>query len=179
MSNDKRKPEEQQKLRDHVYDGIQEYDARLPNWWLWTLYAAMIFGFAYWFYYQMSGPKETAMERVDRKMAELAARAEASPGVALTDEKLWKMSRDQVTVTVGKDTFMTTCASCHGKNLEGGIGQNLVDDTWVHGGNPTDVLTTVSEGILAKGMPAWGPVLGKTRVSEVVAFIMSHHKEKP
>jgi cytochrome c oxidase cbb3-type subunit 3 len=36
-----------------------------------------------------------------------------------------------------------------------------------------NVYKTVAEGVLEKGMPAWAPVLGTKKVSEVVAYIMS------
>ena len=41
-----------------------------------------------------------------------------------------------------------------------------------------DVLGIVSNGApdKTKGMQAWEPVLGKTRVTKVVAFVMSHHE---
>jgi cytochrome c oxidase cbb3-type subunit 3 len=89
------------------------------------------------------------------------------------------MSRNPVIVSVGKATFMTTCASCHKESMrgvdEGGIGPNLIDRTWLHGGQPTSILTTVEKGVLVKGMPSWGPLLGGKKVSEVVAFVLSRH----
>jgi len=164
-------------LMPHSYDGIREYDKRLPNWWLWTFYGAMIFSFAYWLHYHRSGPVPTAEDRLQSQLTELALKAGASGKADLTDTQLWNMSRDPAVVAAGKETFTTTCVSCHGAKLEGGIGAKLSDNEWVHGGLPTEVATTIRNGVLAKGMPAWGQVLGPRRVAEVTAYVMSHHKE--
>lgn len=163
-------------LRAHVFDGIAEYNRRLPNWWLLTFYGAIVFSVCYWFYYAQSGIAPSDGARVEQELARIEA-SKMSSSIAIDDGNLWKMSRNAIFVEAGKSTFKSTCASCHNEKLTGGIGPNLVDATWIHGGKPTDVYHTVEQGVLAKGMPAWGPVLGNKKVTEVVAYILSHHQE--
>ena len=168
-------PRPETKVRAHVFDGIEEFDNRMPNWWLFTLYVSIAFSIGYWFYYAQSGVAVSDGERVSQEMARIEAVKMASTEV-LDDDNLWKMSRNPVLAAAGKQTFESTCASCHGANLAGGIGPSLVDTVWLHGDKPTDVLKVVSEGVLTKGIPSWGPVLGTKKVSEVVAFILSQHQ---
>jgi cytochrome c oxidase cbb3-type subunit III len=163
-------------IREHVFDGIAEYDRRLPNWWLVTLYASIVFAILYWMVTQHFS-RATDETRLAVEMQRIEAEKIAASANAPDDATLWKMSRNPVFVDAGRNTFMSTCASCHNAALTGGIGPNLVDDVWIHGSKPSDLVHTVTDGVLAKGMPNWGPVIGGKKVSEVVAFILSHHTE--
>lgn len=172
----KHTPEE--KVRDHSYDGIQEYDKSLPNWWLFTLYGAIAFAIAYWFYDQKTSmgldQNETlarSLEQIERTNA--LARAEAG---ILDDASLWAMSRQADVVAEGQGVYASYCAPCHGANLEGGIGANLVDATWIHGGDPLQVRETVLHGVPAKGMMAWLPIIGEDKITQVTAFILSRRE---
>lgn len=169
-------------IREHVFDGIQEYDQRLPNWWLYTLYAAIIFWLVYWFVYQIAHIMPTDGQRVDAAMARVAAAKLASSIDVSNDDKFWEMSRNPQFVDAGKQTFLTNCAACHLATLRGksespaAIGPDLTDTAWLHGGTPKEIYTTASKGVPAKGMPAWEPVLGQKKTVEVVAFLLSHHQ---
>ncbi len=171
----RRKDPNEDVLRPHVYDGIQEYDKRLPNWWLWTFYGAIFFSVGYWFLMHQAGSDFSPEARLAVRMTEMKARAASLSTGPLSDDQLWALSQDSNTVAAGREAFTTTCVSCHGQDLKGGIGANLADSEWIHGGTPSAVVKTISEGVLAKGMPAWGPVLGEKRVRDVAAYVMSHH----
>ena len=162
-------------LRAHSFDGIQEYDKRLPRWWLLTLYGAMVFAVLYWSYYQAYGIGMAPGRALEVQMAENAERAMKNSGV-IDDSVLYKMSLDPQALASGKVTFATTCAACHKPDMTGLIGPNLVDNQWIHGGKPMDSIKTITEGVLAKGMPPWGPVLGKQKIAEVTAYIFGNHK---
>lgn len=174
------KKQESEELRHHTYDGIREYDKRLPNWWLFTLYGAIVFAAAYWAYYHWSAHMAPGHVRVERQIEEMQKNALASGGVP-TDVQLYKLSTDPAVVASGEKIYVANCVACHGANLEGGIGQNLVDNQWIHGGKPTDIYATIQKGVLDKGMPVWGPVLGAARIADVVAFVISKNPsiEKP
>ena len=170
------------KLREHTYDGIQEYDQRLPNWWLYTLYGAIVFWVVYWFVHMIAGLVPTDGARVDAEMAKIAALKMASSIDVSNDAKFWEMSRNGVFVDAGKQTFNSLCVACHLSSLRGksenpaAVGPDLTDTAWIHGGTPKEMFLTVSKGVLAKGMPAWEPVLGQKKTAEVVAYVLSHHQ---
>jgi cytochrome c oxidase cbb3-type subunit 3 len=184
MKDEKNQPPTEPEVRPHVYDGIREFNHRLPNWWLFTLYGAIVFWAGYWAYFEWfrvepEGPKsvEIAMTRIE------AAKLAAATSSKLDDDSIWAMSRNPVFVDAGRQTFEANCVACHLASMRGksespaAIGPDLTDQIWIHGGHPTDVYKTVTEGVPAKGMPTWGPVLGPKRIAEAVAYILSHHKE--
>lgn len=174
--------EPEPELRPHSYDGIQEFDQRLPNWWLYTLYGAIVFAICYWFVYQISGVMATDGAQLDAAIARLAAVKMASSIDVRNDDKFWEMSRNPVLVDAGKQTFNSLCVACHLPSLRGksenptAVGPDLTDQAWLHGGTPKEIFNTVAKGVLAKGMPTWEPVLGQKKTAEVVAYILSHHQ---
>ncbi|SDR75553.1 cbb3-type cytochrome c oxidase N-terminal domain-containing protein [Opitutus sp. GAS368] len=170
------------KLREHTYDGIQEYDQRLPNWWLYTLYGAILFWIVYWFAHMISGLAVTDGAAVDAAMNRIAAAKMASSIDVSNDARFWEMARNPVFVDAGRQTFNSLCIACHLASLRGksenpaAVGPDLTDTAWLHGGTPKEVFATVSKGVLTKGMPAWEPVLGQKKTAEVVAYVLSHHQ---
>jgi cytochrome c oxidase cbb3-type subunit 3 len=159
----------------HTYDDIEEYDNRLPNWWLATLFGAMVFALGYWFHYEVLHTGPTIAESYEQSVAadRRAAADRARLAGSMTDETLTALSRDPSTVQVGRGVFTQSCVACHAANGGGGIGPNLTDSAWLHGSRPTRILATINEGVLARGMPAWGPQLGLERVQAVVAYVLT------
>lgn len=160
-------------IREHVFDGIAEYDRRLPNWWLITLYCSIAFAIVYWmatehFVRESDGDKVTATIQ-EIRAAKLAAAGNYD------DATLWEMSRNPTIVAAGAAAYASTCLACHGANLEGGIGFNLADATWIHGDTPTAIMNVVSGGVAGTGMAPWGPILGPKKTAEVTAYVLSKH----
>lgn len=171
-------------IREHAFDGIQEYNHRLPNWWLFTLYGAIVFWIGYWSIYEWFGSAPEGPARLQMEMVKIeAAKLAASAATRVDDPSLWAMSRNPIFVEAGRQTFTTNCIACHLASLRGksesalAIGPDLTDQIWIHGGRPTDLYRTVTEGVAVKGMPTWGPVLGPRRIAEAVAYVLSYHQE--
>lgn len=169
MSETKRTDEIQGEIL-HVYDDIEEADNNLPMWWLLTFYGAIAFGLVYWFYFQIYGVGESQREKYDTAVA--IAEAERS---VVSDESLNALAQDPTTVAAGSEIFATQCIACHDTQAQGreALGPNLTDQYWVHGGAPTDIHATVTNGVATTGMPPWAPILGEQGVNQVVAYILT------
>jgi cytochrome c oxidase cbb3-type subunit 3 len=170
--DDPREPGEP--VTHHVYDDIVEHDNKLPLWWQLTLYGSVLFALVYWFgrrYDSIQSPAEAYQSEVAAERAADAERARARG--TIDDAMLSTLAKDPSTIAQGKEVFVTTCAPCHKPDGGGNIGPNLTDAYWIHGNKPTDIYKTVSEGVPAKGMPTWTPVLGEQRVEAVAAYVIS------
>jgi cytochrome c oxidase cbb3-type subunit 3 len=181
MSSPQHSPEP--KLREHTFDGIQEYDQKLPNWWLFSWYITMVWFVIAWFAYYQLGIGKSDTEAIDHAMAKVEEVRQKELAM-INDDKLWEMSKDAKVVAAGAATYNTTCVACHAPDMSAHLagaklpGLPLNDQEWKHGGNPTQILTLVRKGApdVTKGMPPWEPQLGLQRVVEVVAYILSHHQ---
>ena len=158
----------------HDFDDIQEYDNRLPNWWLFTLYGSIVFSVGYWLFYHTFHVGYTQSSAYEREVeAAAAAQIEREMGKEVTDESLLLMTKVPAQLEAGAKIFQQKCTQCHGPQGGGDIGPNLTDDFWLHGDAPTQIYHTVMNGVLDKGMQAWKDQLGPVRVRQVVSYVVS------
>jgi cytochrome c oxidase cbb3-type subunit 3 len=166
-------------LMDHDYDGIQEYDNPLPNWWLWGFFGTIIFGFIYLMHYTVgSGP--TLQEELQVSMSHIEGLSAQGPKSDESEEELSQMMGKQGVVANGKALFATRCAVCHGENGQGLIGPNLTDNYWIHGqGTRKTIIAIIRQGVPEKGMPSWEPMLKSDEIMAVAAHVYSLKGTRP
>jgi cytochrome c oxidase cbb3-type subunit III len=161
------------KLLGHTYDGIQEYDNPMPRWWLTTFALTIVFSVLYVINIGPIGSGEGRIADYERTLREYAAAHPAPAGGGATPEQLSALLTDEEALEEGKETYTSYCASCHGPDGGGIIGPNLADAYWLHGGDIGSIYKTVSQGVLAKGMPPWEKSLKPDQLQAVVAYVAS------
>lgn len=173
--------EREAEILPHDYDGIQEFDNPLPNWWLLTFYGAIVFSFLYIGYYHFgSGP--SLIDEMNADLAHVAALAEASRASAPppNEEELNAAFANPGTRTQGKQLYLEKCAACHGNDGQGMIGPNLTDRFWIHGdGTLSALIQVINEGVAEKGMPPWGPLLTREQLVAAAVHVKSLAGTKP
>ena len=167
-------------LMDHDYDGIREYDNPMPGWWSLLFVLTIVFSIGYTTYFGIIAPEAGRMADYTSDMqvqAELNAKLEAAK---MTPEKLQALVGDASLQVKGRAKFAQVCVPCHGAKANGmatdttpALGPNLTDDHWLHGGDLIQIYKTVNEGVLAKGMPAWGKAMAPDEVNAVVMYVAS------
>jgi cytochrome c oxidase cbb3-type subunit III len=159
------------RLIDHNYDGIQEYDNPLPRWWVILFWATIIFSVLYWFNLGTGiGPGRIAQYDAEVAAAKAAA---PPPPEATSPEALAAMVSNAEVLASAKQAFVTNCASCHKADGGGMIGPNLTDNAWIHGGSLVEIRKTITEGVIAKGMPPWGTLLKPDVIDGLTAYVAS------
>jgi len=166
-------------MLDHNYDGIRELDNELPPWWVYSFYLSIIWSVLYLGYYFLgSGPSSIDEYNTEVEIAKIEVEAYNKKNASNVDENNIKLA-DATGVLEGKDIFKNNCAACHGNVGEGGVGPNLIDNYWIHGGSLNEVFKTVKYGWPAKGMKSWETDLSAVQIRNVVGYIHSLNGTNP
>ena len=182
-------------LREHEFDGIQEFDQRLPNWWLFTFYSAIVFFVGYWLVYYgtpwIKSPQQVAQEKIIAVQA--AQMRELNKLLAdLSDSKfVYEFAANPVWVASGQAVFTKNCVPCHGADLSATLddghghkiplpGLPLNDHIWKFTDKPMGLFNLINKGSPPESngnngarMQAWGQTLSPTEIAQVLSYVIS------
>jgi len=168
--------EEADVMLDHDYDGIKELDNVLPPWWVYLFYGCIVFAAVYLVRFHVIGDY-TQAEEYEKEVA-LAEEAHAkylltAPDLVNVDNV--ELLTDAASLAEGKKVYeANNCISCHGQNLEGGIGPNLTDVNWLNGGGVKNIFKLVSEGSSNNPVMApWKDVIKPSDIQKLASYIVS------
>lgn len=172
--------EEGQLDTGHSYDGIRELDNATPPWFTVSFAASIVFAIVYMYRYHVAYSAPNQIEEYKIAVAEArAAQKEYLAGQAnLVDETNVTML-DAAGIATGKALYAGNCVACHGAEGQGGVGPNLTDDYWIHGGSIKDVFKTIKYGVVEKGMKPWQEDFSANQIAQLASFVESLHGTNP
>jgi len=168
-------------MLDHNYDGIRELDNKLPPWWVWGFYLTIVFAFVYLIHYHVSGTGSLQIEEYNNSM--LLAKAEKENRIKndenFVTEANVKIVSDQMALNEAQGIYVKNCVACHGDAGQGGVGPNLADQFWIHGGGVKNIFKVISEGVPSKGMISWKSQLAPKQIQALSSYILTFQGTNP
>ncbi len=168
-------------MTDHEYDGIRELDNNLPPWWKALFYACIVFSVIYMAAYHVMDLAPLQDEEYEQEVlaAQLEVEAYLAEKGGAIDETNVELTTDEAALAEGAKVYGSYCGACHGAELQGGVGPNLTDTYWLHGGDIKDVFKTIKVGVPQKGMISWEAQLSPEQIQQVASFIISKEGSNP
>lgn len=173
--------QEEDILFDHSYDGIRELDNNLPPWWVAMFYMSIGFAVVYFGYYHVLGYGNSSAEAYEAEMEQAKEDVNAflATKADLVDETNVVVVEDEMALSQGETIYNVNCVACHGAGGEGGVGPNLTDKYWIHGGSVQDIFKTIKYGVPEKGMIAWQAQLRPGDMQNVASYILTMQGTNP
>lgn len=186
----------------HEWDGIEELNTPLPRWWLWSLYATIVWGIGYTIAYPawplisdatVGVLNWSSRGQLESELAvDQARRAPIMNAVATTSVEQLEGNPQllQAAVEGGRAAFRVNCAQCHGSGAAGSKGYpNLNDDDWLWGGDIKAIHYSIEHGVRNPNhdktrmsqMPAFGRdgLLQPNEIDDVTAYVRAVSRQQP
>ncbi|MHA8076542.1 cbb3-type cytochrome c oxidase N-terminal domain-containing protein [Aquirufa sp. TARAVU-A1A] len=177
------KPLEQERdlIMEHTYDGIAELDNPTPPWFMYLFYMTIISGVIYGVYYHvyLDGNIQETEYKTEVAAAEKVREAYMKQFANSVNEDNVVVVKEAKDLTEGSQIYSTNCVACHGDKGQGGVGPNLTDKFWIHGGGIKDLFKTITHGVPEKGMIAWEKTLNPLQIQKVASYILTLQGTNP
>ncbi|WP_442592415.1 cytochrome-c oxidase, cbb3-type subunit III [Parapusillimonas sp. JC17] len=162
----------------HVWDGdITELNTAVPRWWTVFYIGLCVVALGILFLYPGLGTYQgtigyTAAREV--KADQEALKAQIAPVYARYQEMaIEDIARDASAREIGQRLFLNNCAQCHGSDARGsGSFPNLTDGDWLYGGNPEQIMQTITKGRHGM-MPPWSSQISPAQASDIAQYVRS------
>lgn len=162
----------------HVWDGdLTELNNPIPRWWTVMYVLLCVFALGYLVLYPGLGSFKgvlgfTAGKEVMQEQQVLNAKIE--PVYARYREMpIPEIAVDEQAQQIGQRLFLNNCAQCHGSDAKGGKGfPNLADTDWLYGGEPEQILESITKGRHGI-MPPWGAVVKPDEAAAIAQYVRS------
>lgn len=181
VSDGGEEPIDDERLMEHDYDGIREYDNPLPSWWNLIFAATIVFAFLYFAYYNIARWGHSPDDNYKTALAGWQAVYKSGPGgggPVVTEDMLAGGADNPEVVARGAEVFAARCAGCHTADGRGQIGPNLTDLFQIHGSTRLDLYNTIVGGVPGTAMIAWGEVMKPTELMSVATFVVTLRGKK-
>ena len=145
-------------LREHEFDGIQEYDNPTPGWWWMLFWVTIVFSVVYYLFFEMSPAAWTIQQAHSNAGADLARIQYGEIGELEPDlPTMLEYMKIPKWLSVGESVFRGQCAQCHGPDGAGlvGGGVNLTDDYYKNVKKLDDIPRVIADGAAGGAMPSW------------------------
>lgn len=85
---------------------------------------------------------------------------------------------NEQSISQGKVIFVKHCAVCHGTDAKGGVGFDLTDAQWIHGGSDGEIYYVITTGVAGTAMKGFKDELSEDARWHLVNYIISRGKVK-
>lgn len=158
-------------LLAHDADGIREYDNPMPFWWSALFWGTFIYSVLYAGYYMIGVGPGVGRDYQDELSAFYQEQAAKLGDLKPTVETMQKLANDPRMMQAAAGVFRANCTTCHGADGGGGTGPNLCDGSYLNVKQATDIFKVLQNGVVAKGMPAWGPRFPEPQLVLMSAYV--------
>jgi cytochrome c oxidase cbb3-type subunit III len=172
---------EHMQVMEHKYDGIAELDNPTPPWFMYLFYSTIVFAVVYMAGYHIVGNGQIMTQEYNEELALAETEREAymKKFANSVNENNVTLLKDAKSIEDGQKIYLQNCLACHGDKGQGGVGPNITDEYWLHGGSTKNIFHTITEGVPEKGMISWKKTLNPIQIQHVVSFMATLEGTKP